>query len=555
MTGGRLHILSQASSCHDILTGNPEKTFFKSKYMKYTNFGLQKFRIDPISQNNDLRFTEDSIYTFTVPKHADLLMDTYIVVSLPDIYSPIYNPSTETNQQWVGYDFQWIQDIGCQMIRDIEITCGSLLIQKYSGAYISSMIDRDFSSEKKKLFYDMTGNIVDLYNPANAFGRKNAYPSAYCTDITVTTEPSISKRTLYIPLHSWFSMNTRCAFPIKAVKNQDLQIKITLRPIYQLFQVRDIRDSQNKYPYIQPDTTSELFQLYRFLQSPPSKYIDTLSNTYTNKQQSWNLQIHLISTFCFLSKEESHDFEHKSQTYLFKEIMEHKTFGLVGTNKIRLPNSKGNVSSWLFYLQRSDVHMRNEWNNYTNWPYKMMPNNVFHAPTTIMDKVLKTGPGINIINTVQKNTGFFISGNKTTMNQKNILVSMGIQFDGIVREDQLDSGVYQYIEKYTRSNGITNHGLFCYHFGLISNSMEYQPSGAINLSYFKRIELDIVTFRPEINTTITVPFHVRCDSIGNPVSISRKNCWELFEYHYNMVLFEEKYKIMSISNGMLQLSG
>jgi hypothetical protein len=554
MTGGYLHILSQAHPCQDFLSGNPEKTFFKAKYMKYTNFGLQKFRIDPIIQNADLRMTEDSMYTFVVPKHADLLMDTYIVLSLPEIYSPIYNPSTETQQQWVGYDFQWIQDIGCQMIRDIEITCGSLLIQKYSGSYISAAVDRDYSTEKKKLFYDMTGNIVDLYNPANAFGRKNAYPSAFCTDPTKPIEPSINKRTLYIPLHSWFSTNTRCAFPIKAVHNQDLQIKITLRPIRQLFQVRDVRDMQNKYPYIQPDTTSELFQMYRYLQPPPSIYVDTLSDKYTNKQYSWNLNIHLISTFCFLSKDESNDFVKKPQTYLYKEINTHKTRGIIGTNKIRLQNSKGNVSSWLFYFQRSDVYMRNEWNNYTNWPYKMMPTNVIHAPTTVNDTMLKTGPGINIVNTMQKNTGFFISGTKTTMNQRDILLSMGIQFDGVVREDSLDSGVYNYIEKYTRSNGITTHGLFCYHFGLMSTSMEYQPSGAINLSFFKRIELDICTFRPEIDTSITVPFSVRCDTVGNPVSISRKNCWELYEYHYNMVLFEENYKIMKISNGMLHLS-
>jgi hypothetical protein len=351
-------------------------------------------------------------------------------------------------------------------------------------------------------------------------------------------------------------MNTRCAFPIKAIDNQVLQIKITIRPICQLFQVRDIRDMQNKYPYIQPDITSELFQLYRFLQSPPSKYINTSSNSYKNKPQTWNLHIHIISTFCFLSKEESYQFIHNSQTYLFKEIMEHKKYGIVGTNRIRLQNSNGLVASWLFYLQRSDVHMRNEWNNYSNWPYNIMPNNVFHAPNTSNnDIVLKTGPGINIVNSIHKNTGFFISGNKTTRNQKDILLSMGIQLDGVVREENVDSGMYRYIEKYTRSNGgITNHGLFCYHFGLMSNSMEYQPSGAMNLSYFNRVELDVTTFQPEIDTTITVPFSVRCDSSGNPVSISRKNCWELYEYHYNMVLFEEKYKIMTISNGILQVS-
>jgi hypothetical protein len=29
----------------------------------------------------------------------------------------------------------------------------------------------------------------------------------------------------------------------------------------------------------------------------------------------------------------------------------------------------GMVSSWMWYFQRSDINLRNEWSNYTNWPY------------------------------------------------------------------------------------------------------------------------------------------------------------------------------------------
>jgi hypothetical protein len=29
-----------------ILNGNPEKTFWKTTFKKYTNFGMQKFRLD-----------------------------------------------------------------------------------------------------------------------------------------------------------------------------------------------------------------------------------------------------------------------------------------------------------------------------------------------------------------------------------------------------------------------------------------------------------------------------------------------------------------------------
>ena len=45
MPGGLLNIISYGNQ-NVILNGNPSKTFFKYVYSKYTNFGLQHFRID-----------------------------------------------------------------------------------------------------------------------------------------------------------------------------------------------------------------------------------------------------------------------------------------------------------------------------------------------------------------------------------------------------------------------------------------------------------------------------------------------------------------------------
>ena len=86
MGGGLLNLVAYGNQ-NIILNGNPSKTFFKTKYAKYTNFGLQKFRIDFNGQRN-LRLTEPSVFTFTVPRYADLLSDTYLVLNLPNIWSP-----------------------------------------------------------------------------------------------------------------------------------------------------------------------------------------------------------------------------------------------------------------------------------------------------------------------------------------------------------------------------------------------------------------------------------------------------------------------------------
>ena len=97
MPGGLLNLVSYGSQ-NVILNGNPSKTFFKCAYAKYTNFGLQKFRIDFDGLRN-LRMNESSEYIFKVPRYADLLMDTYLVVTLPTIWSPII-PPTDCSSVW-----------------------------------------------------------------------------------------------------------------------------------------------------------------------------------------------------------------------------------------------------------------------------------------------------------------------------------------------------------------------------------------------------------------------------------------------------------------------
>ena len=79
MPGGLLNLVAYGNQ-NVILNGNPSKTFFKTTYAKYTNFGLQKFRID-FSGQRTLRLTASSVFDFTVPRYGDLLMDTYLVVN------------------------------------------------------------------------------------------------------------------------------------------------------------------------------------------------------------------------------------------------------------------------------------------------------------------------------------------------------------------------------------------------------------------------------------------------------------------------------------------
>jgi hypothetical protein len=538
MAGGLLNIISNGNA-NVILTGNPSKTFFKVTYAKYTNFGLQKFRID-YDGLRDLRLTEPSTFTFKFPRYAEMLMDTYLVLSLPNIWSPIYNPCSQTANNWVPYDFRWIRDIGTNIISEIALTCGSQTIQKYSGDYIAAMVERDFSAEKKALFDRMSGNVPELNDPANAYNRQNTYPSAYYNSGVNGAEPSIRGRNIYVPINMFFTLDSRCAFPIIALQYNELYLTVSLRPIQEIFQVRDVFDSNNNYPYCQPDFNQPQFNMYSFLQTPPLDI--SVPNAYKNTSNNWNTDIHLISTYCFLSEEESRRVAQEDQVYLVKDVFEYEFQNVTGSQRVKL-TSNSMVSSWMWYLQRNDVNNRNEWSNYTNWPYSNLPIDVIAAPSS--NTIGQLAPGTQA--STNTNTGYYITGPYSEYNQKEILQTLGIVLNGDYRENVFENGIYNYIEKYVRCGGGAKDGLYCYNFCLNTSPFEYQPSGAMNLSKFRVIELEVTTYVPPVDIG-TSKFTVIYDAKGAPIGTTSPN-WKLYEYNYNMKVFEERYNILSFIGG------
>lgn len=548
MAGGLLNLVAEGANNTIIQGGDYQKTLFRTTYHKITNFGLQKFRID-YDGTRDLRTGEPSTFSFKMPRYAELLMDTYVVITLPHIWSPIYHPSEETNNKWAAYDFRWIRDIGSHLLKEIEIKCGNFTLQKYSGEYLAAMVERDFDESKKKLFYEMTGNIDEMYDPANAFGRANTYPSAFYTDNTLGSEPSIRGRTLYIPINAWFTLDSKCAFPMASLQYNELVITVTMRPIEELFQVRDVFDVLNSYPYVRPDLTEDRFQLFRFLQTPPA--IDLSKDNYAVKMNGWNADIHMLATYCFLSKEETKTFTAENQVYLVKDIIEYNFENMAGAKKVKV-QSTGMVSSWMWYLQRNDVYLRNEWSNYTNWPYRTIPSDIVPAPVDGTDPnfSLDQDPEKYIgpwINPDGKNTGLFVTNIYTVENQKPILETMGILFNGEYRENLMPREVYEYVEKYTRTKGFAHNGIYCYNFCLNSDFHEYQPTGAINMSKFKTVELELNTYVPLFDLQ-NYNYQITCNTEGEVIATSAPT-WRLYEYSYNLRLFEERYNVLSFVGG------
>ena len=539
MAGGLMQLVSQGQA-NILLNGNPSKTFFKSTYAKYTNFGLQYFRVD-YEGTSTLQLSADSTFIFKIPRYADLLMDAYLSFDLPNIWSTILPPQVDpvTGQlsDWSPYEFKWIDNIGTSLIRNITITCGNQKLQEYSGEYLNAMVQRDYNNTRKDLYNRMTGAVPELTNPASIYGGK--YPNAYYTDNIAGPQPSIVGRTLMIPLHGWFGFKSMQAFPLVALQYNELRVSVTLRPINELFMIRDVLDVVNGYPYVAPNFNLFYMQMYRFLQPHPDSILSQAS--YQDTRSVWDPNFHLHCQYCFLSNDESKLFAMNEQKYLITQINQYPYYNVTGPNRVSIP-STGMVKDYLFFFRRSDANLRNQWTNYTNWPYAEIPYTLQLAPTQDIDQYLV--PGLNPDATA---TNLYITPLYSPAYIRDILISLGVLFDGEYREEVLPFTIYNYLEKYSKSYGNGADGIYCYNFCINTNPFDLQPSGASSMSRYNRIEFEFTTITPPLDPqaqSIAI-----CDpSTGALIGIN-KPTWRIYDYNFDLYLFEERVNMVVFVGG------
>ena len=92
--------------------------------------------------------------------------------------------------------------------------------------------------------------------------------------------------------------------------------------------------------------------------------------------------------------------------------------------------------------------------------------------------------------------------------------------------------------------GSSNDGLYSYNFTL-NTSDNIQPSGAINLSKFKSVEIELSTIIPpfDINSTSSTI----CDATGNVIGVTNKET--LYTHTFDLYFIEERYNILRFIGG------
>jgi hypothetical protein len=122
--GGGLVQLAAYGSQDVYLTTNPQITYFKAVYKRYTNFAMES-----IYQIIDGNINFGGNITLVVGRNGDLIGNIILQVSLFDPTPYIKNGST--------YDYcGWIQGIGNYLINNVSITIGGQLIDQQYGKWM-----------------------------------------------------------------------------------------------------------------------------------------------------------------------------------------------------------------------------------------------------------------------------------------------------------------------------------------------------------------------------------------------------------------------------------
>ena len=448
--------------------------------------------------SSNLEFSPTTTRTIScrIDRYAQLLHDTYLFVTLPDIWSPLsylgYNilPPTGYDQRStaLGYEFKWIDNIGYNLIDHVEVTANGVVLQRLTGEWLKFYSYLTHDPNKRAIVDQMVGNIPELKDPANAYGRLGQYPHAVTPlnqpggiPNTKVPEPTIRSRQLIIPLHFWFAENPGMALPLVSMQNSDVYINVTFRPLNQLYTVIDVTPASATYGQRIRSNDG----IGRFL-SPPLA-TGAISNPALT---TFFPDPYLEGNFIYLTEMEMAQLATADQTFLVKTVTFVNNPGQYGGNSdIEIPFFNL-VTRIVWSTQRSDKILINDWDNYTNWD---KPNVAPFTSTGTANDVFSS-----ITNSSETQTFMYSSGQLqiTSVYPRDPIVNGQILLDGKERFSVKPNGYFSLLQMYKHTTGDSPviPGVYMYSFAL--NNDLYQPSGAINGSMFNKVILRLGLQQP-----------------------------------------------------------
>ena len=463
MTGGLLQLVGKGAQDH-LVIGNPSFTHFRNMYKRHTDFAMEHFRLVWKTTNLSIPANGNLTLRTKVERFAQLLNDCYLSVDLPPIFSGLNNGNLQQ-----PYEFQWIPNIGYNMINHISVLINGQEIVRHTGEWMKLYSALTFNGTKREVLNNLVGNLPELYDPSNAYGRNNSYPHSISTSQGLA-EPSIQGITLTIPLHFWFCENVGAALPLIALQHSEVEIVVEFTNMYNMFTVLNQQGNR-----IAP--TPDLYPMNLFL-SPP--LIDN-SGPSNPSLSLWSTNSFIEANYIFLTETEMAHIAKTDHSFLITQInmvLREGQYGPSNDMELHLRNLCTRV---VWVAQRSDRAALNDVDNYTNW------ENPKIRPTSVTDVPYSYSSGLAL---------------PANVSQRDILLESNIVIDGKDRFTAKQTEFFSNIQNYRHHKGTTIidfPGLYSYSFALDHGTN--QPSGHINGSMFNKTILRNTYVQPPLALT------------------------------------------------------
>lgn len=203
MTGGIIQLV--AYGIQDLfITSDPQITFFKMVYRRYTNFSTEVIA-QPFNHTADF----GRRVTCVLARNGDLIRKVHLVAILPRI--PNFKDSDGVDDTITK--FAWVRRVGYALIKTVDVEIGSELIDRQYGDWLN--IWHELTITHNKNIDKLIGDIEELVDYSNG---KSSYK-------------------LVIPLQFWFNRIAGLALPTISLQYSHIKINIELNKIENCYNI------------------------------------------------------------------------------------------------------------------------------------------------------------------------------------------------------------------------------------------------------------------------------------------------------------------------------
>lgn len=190
MGGGLIQLV--AYGAQDIyLTGNPQITYFKVVYRRYTNFAIES-----IEQQFNGTTGFGQTVSCIISRNGDLMHNVELCVKLPSV-----TPTAGKNFRWVN----WLMHV---LVKSVKLDIGGQEIDKVYGEWMHIWNELTQKMGQQCNYANLVGNVPKLVQPSTSI------------------KPEVE---LYLPLNLYFCRNPGLALPLIALQYHEVKLTVEFR--------------------------------------------------------------------------------------------------------------------------------------------------------------------------------------------------------------------------------------------------------------------------------------------------------------------------------------